>query len=184
MNLLHRLKPLSDNAKIKGEIKVFEKESNTILPPVFKTFLENFEFERLNQTVSEKILIPESNNQFEFENWKFLQDEEIGIEHIISPLKYIEAKENVYEGYEEDEVFVKDKVVIGNIFGGILLLVIEGVEKECIYVDFIADDKRYFKVADNIFHFFQQTEQEQRQTYRKSGLDRRLSDRTGFCDRY
>ncbi len=158
MSVLSRLKEIGDNTNIKNEIKFFEKESNIILPPIFKVFIENFEILNIDVYVNEHVLIDRTNRKLEFETWNFQQDSEIGIEAMISPKEYIDAKLNVYDAYEEDESFIKDKVIFGNIFGGVILVAVAGPDKESIHVDFIADEKRYFKVADNIFDLFRQSE--------------------------
>ena len=83
------------------------------------------------------------------------KNEWIGIEMMNGPSEYLEAESNVYD-YEEEGHIIKDKIVIGNIFGGCLLLGCQGHNMDHVFADKLAEDSenRCIKIADNILEYF------------------------------
>ena len=157
MNYLSQAKTLSDNNSIKEQIIEFENKARIRLPPVFRAFVENYDIFSLELSMFNKIYFPDKNNSSYFELTKFTPNPEVVFESLLSPSNYIKAMNNVYH-YEEDEEIIKDKILIGNIHGGTLLLGYEGINSDKIYADFIGEGERLIKVGDDIFSYFKSIE--------------------------
>lgn len=155
MNKLELLKILKDNEEIKIQIRNFEKSTKILIPPAFKIFLENYDLRSHSESHQFRIYHEEKGGYTNFDDGEFTPNPEVGIESFLNPDEYLSAKENIYH-YEEDNKIIKDKIVVGNIFGGTLLLGYQENNLDFIYSDFITEstEKRLTKVAENIFEFF------------------------------
>ncbi len=152
MNYLSNAILLSDHKIIKEQILDFEQKSGIQIPPVFRAFLENYDLPSFSTAIFNTFFSPDYKDYFTFEKVIFKSNPEIVFYDFLPPSKYIEAKNNVYH-YEEDEEIIKDKICIGNIAGGLLLLGHGESNADIIYADKIGDDKRLHEVGENIFNY-------------------------------
>ena len=153
MNYLSQAKILSENSSVKGQIIEFENEAGISLPPVFKAFVMNYDISTFTISIFNTLFFPEKNSYSHFEKTEFIENPEVSFESLLSPSEYLKAKTNVYH-YEEDEEIIRDKIVIGNIHGGTLLLGYKEFNSDIIYADFISEDERLVKVGENILDYF------------------------------
>lgn len=157
MNYLSHVKTLSDNSLIKEQILEFEAKSGIKLPPIFKAFVQNYDLAFFSEAVFNRFYSPEFNDYYYFEKSTYTPNPEIVFYDFIKPSNYIKAKENIYH-YEEDVEIISDKICIAEIAGGLLLLGYGESNLDYIYSDFIANDDRLHKVANNIFDFLRNIE--------------------------
>lgn len=157
MNYLSQVKTLSDNNLIKEQILEFEDKTGIKLPPIFKAFAQNYDLDFFSEAIFNRFYNPEFNTFLCFEKPTYIPNPEIVFYDFIKPANYIKAKENIYH-YEEDVEIISDKICIAEIAGGLLLLGHGESNLDYIYSDFIANDERLNKVADNIFDFLRNME--------------------------
>ena len=154
-NLLALTKTNNENTSIINEINEYENKSGITVPPIFKAFIVNFDIWSINEFSMFQVALPNTTSYTNFDEGDFKNNPEIGIESILKPSEYLDAKQNVYDDTEDEEL-VTDKIIIGNIFGGCLLLGYEKHNKDYIYADFLTEDieKRCTKIAENILDYF------------------------------
>ncbi len=154
MNYLSNAIVLKDNSYIKQQILDFEEKSVIRIPPVFRAFLENYDIAAFTEEIFNKFYSQEFKDYYTFEKVAFSPDPEVVFYDFLPPERYIQTKANVYH-YEEDSAVIEDKICIGEIAGGLLLVGHGATNSDVIYADIFGDDNRPRKISDHIFDFLQ-----------------------------
>ena len=129
------LKTNYDDESTLKEIGSFENETKVSLP-IFKASILNFDIHSISEFEMFKITL-QDNSYINFNEGGFQHNPEVDIEKMLRPNEFKNAKQNVYH-YEEDQEIVKNKIVVGNIYGRCLLLGIDDQNIDNLFADRIS----------------------------------------------
>jgi hypothetical protein len=130
-------------------VESFKKESGIQLPPIFRVFVETFDFGK-DKLFFEKL--KRDDGFRDLETYDFIGDEYVALYHFFSLQDSLKIMNEVYS--DEDEVNALKYFLIGE--GGFsyyYLVGLEGEMQDKILLDTFVGEPRFRVIAENIFEF-------------------------------
>ena len=154
MNILDLIDSNNNSLDQQDRINDFESKSGIILPPVYKSFIINFN----SQHILDDKLLCYYNEQYsttlQLYDAEYKTDSRVAMHDFWELEKILTNMKNIYNQEGDEKIGIDNYIGLGECSNqGILLLGIAKVNSDEIFIEYHHEEPRIVKIENNIFDF-------------------------------